>query len=221
MTRDSVDRYLDAIYHLQQENGVPVSTSALARTLGVSSASVSGMLRKLAQEGLVNHTPYHGVTLTVTGLKRAASLSRRHCLWEVFLARYLGMPWEDVYREACRLEHATSPEVEERLAAFLGEPEACPHGYPIPSANGTVSVTPLVQLSTLHAGQGGEVLRIRGRNRDIVRYLADLGLIPGAKVVVKDVAPFDGPLMIQIGSEVKAIARNIAASVLVKLEKGE
>ena len=216
MSGRSTERYLDAIYHLQQETGSPVSTSSLASAVGVSSASVSGMLRRLAEDGLVDHTPYHGVTLTEAGLRRAASLSRRHCLWEVFLSRYLGLAWEDVYREACRLEHSTSPEVEERLSAFLGDPDACPHGYPIPSTSGSTSAPRLSRLSALCAGQQATVLRIREGNREVVRYLASLGLVPGAEITVREIAPFDGPLTVQIGDSIKAIARDVAGGVMVR-----
>jgi DtxR family Mn-dependent transcriptional regulator len=140
VTSVSVEDYLLTIYRLQAERS-PVSTTALAGQLGVAPPSVTGMARKLDRDGLVSYEPYRGVVLTAAGEKVALHLLRRHRLWELFLTRVLGLPRDEVHAEAHRLEHATSERVTDRLAAFLGEPEADPHGQPIPTRNGTLPDT--------------------------------------------------------------------------------
>jgi DtxR family Mn-dependent transcriptional regulator len=136
----SVEDYLLTIYRLQGDE-LPVSTTALAEHLEVAPPSVSGMLRRLGRAGLVNHEPYYGVVLTASGRQQALRLLRCHRLWELFLARVLGLPRDQVHAEAHRLEHATSDVVTERLAAFLGQPETDPHGQPIPTQQGTLPAT--------------------------------------------------------------------------------
>ena len=134
MSERTVEEYLETIGALEERES-PVSTTAIANGIGVSLASVSEMIRRLAEKGLVEHTPYGGARLTDTGRRRFMRLTRRHRLWEVFLNRHLGLGWEDVYEPACSLEHATSDLVEEKLAEFLGHPETCPHGSRIPGGD--------------------------------------------------------------------------------------
>ena len=135
MASENIEEYLETICKLEQAAS-PVATSALARQLGISPASVSEMAMKLAEQGLVTREPYKGVALTAKGKHQALILIRRHRLWERFLTDVRGLPWDQVHEEACRLEHVTSRQVEERLAQLLGEPETCPHGYPILTAEG-------------------------------------------------------------------------------------
>jgi DtxR family Mn-dependent transcriptional regulator len=140
MSSISVEDYLLTIYRLQQDES-PVSTTALAEYLEVAPPSVSGMLHKLDRAGLVSHERYRGAVLTPIGQEEALRLLRRHRLWELFLTRVLGFPQDEVHAEAHRLEHATSDVVTERLAAFLGHPDADPHGQPIPARQGTLPGT--------------------------------------------------------------------------------
>lgn len=217
MKRGSSDLYLDAIYHLD-ERGKAATTSNLAEELGVSMASVSEMLRKLGEQGLLNYEPYQPVTLTETGRQRAVQLARRHRLWEVFLVEKLGMGWEAVYREACNLEHATSEAVVEALAEFLGHPATGPRGYPVPDPNGDVPVLPeSVSLETLEAGQRGRIVQVSERGPELLGYLKQMSLVPGQVVEVVVKAPFDGPLTIRTDGTSYAIGRKVAACIRVTL----
>ena len=215
MASESVDEYLKTIYRLEQDIS-PVTTSALAERLGISSASVSEMAGKLAELGLVVREPYKGVALTAKGRHQALILIRRHRLWERFLTDVLGLSWDQVHEEACRLEHVTSPLVEERLAQLLGEPEACPHGHPMPTANGKLAVEAGCPLAELTAGQTARVLRVPERDPDLLQYLATLGLEPEATVQVEAVAPFQGPLTVQVGEAQHVLGRELALQIVVR-----
>jgi DtxR family Mn-dependent transcriptional regulator len=215
MASESVDEYLKTIYKLEQDTS-PVTTSALAERLGISSASVSEMAGKLANRGLVSREPYKGMALTAEGRVQALVLIRRHRLWERFLTDVLGLSWEQVHEEACRLEHATSPLVEERLAQLLGEPEACPHGHPMPTAEGEMVVEagrPMVELT---AGQRARVLRVPEGDVALLQYLATLGLRPQAMVQVEAVAPFKGPLTVRVGEARHVLGRELASQIVVR-----
>ena len=135
MTSPAVEDYLKALYHLSRE-GEAVSTSALAERLGIAAGSVTGMLKRLAEQGLVEHTPYYGARLTQTGQDNAVRMIRRHRVLELFLVDVLGYTWDRVHDEAERLEHAVSEELIDRMAKVLGEPASYPHGAPIPTAGG-------------------------------------------------------------------------------------
>jgi DtxR family Mn-dependent transcriptional regulator len=215
MISDSIEEYLEIIYKLEQEAS-PVTTSALAERLGISGASVSEMTTKLAEQGLVTREPYKGVVLTADGRYQALILIRRHRLWERFLTDVLDLPWDQVHEEACRLEHVTSPLVEERLAQFLGEPETCPHGHPMPTATGRMAVEAGCPLAELTAGQRATILRVPEGNPALLQYLGDLGLKPGATVQVEAVAPFQGPLTVQIGEARHALGQELASKIVVQ-----
>jgi DtxR family Mn-dependent transcriptional regulator len=217
MVSESMEQYLDVIYHLE-DGGSPVTTSALADSLGISRGSVSEMIRKLAKRGLVHHEPYGTIRLTDEGRQRIQLLSRRQRLWEVFLFERLGLGWDQVFAEACRLEHATSELVTEKLAEFLDHPEHCPHGYPIPLPDGEPATRPaLPSLADLEPGQKGQIACITGRRPEVLRYLTDLGLVPGAIVKVEDKAPFGGPITLRIGEASRAIALEIALTIMIEL----
>jgi len=216
MEPQSGDEYLDAIYELES-NDLLATTSALAEHLGVAKASVSEMLRKLADRGLIHHERYQRVTLTPSGRQRAAQLARRHRLWEVFLAQHLGMDWTTVFEEACRLEHATSDSVVEKLDAFLGHPQRCPHGHPIPTPDGQVPARTTVALAELKEGQQGEVAFIAYHRQDMLTYVSSLGLVPGATLVVENRAPFEGPLTIRVGETRQVIGRKVAWLINVRV----
>ncbi len=215
MASENIEEYLETIYKLEQEAS-PVSTSALAEQLGISSASVSEMAVKLAEQGLVTRQPYRGVILTAKGRSRALILIRRHRLWERFLTDVLGLSWDQVHDEACRLEHATSPLVEERLARLLGEPETCPHGHPMPTVEGEMVVEAGRPLAELTAGQRARVLRVPEGDDALLRYLASLGLEPQATVQVEEVAPFQGPLTVQVGEARRVLGRDLASQIVVR-----
>ncbi|MBE9482778.1 MAG: metal-dependent transcriptional regulator, partial [Chloroflexi bacterium] len=152
MAERTTEEYLERIGELERLES-PVKTSSLAEVLGLSLGSVSEMLQRLSKRELVKYTPYAGVSLTAEGKKSFLMLTRRHRLWEVFLNKYLGIAWEDVFTEACSLEHSTSIRVTERLAQFLNNPEYCPHGCPIPDSNNRLPKERGILLSRLELGR--------------------------------------------------------------------
>jgi DtxR family Mn-dependent transcriptional regulator len=215
MVSESIEEYLETIYKLEQEVS-PVTTSAVAEQLGISPASVSEMASKLAEQGLVTRELYKGMALTAKGKHQALILIRRHRLWERFLTDVLGLSWDQVHEEACRLEHVTSPLVEERLSQFLDEPETCPHGHPMPTVNGELAVEAGLPLAELTAGQSARVLRVPEKDCALLQYLATLGLEPETTVQVEAVAPFQGPLTVQVGAERHILGRELASKIVVQ-----
>jgi len=215
MVTESAEEYLEAIYKLGEE-GQPVALSALAECLKISSVSANEMVRKLVEQKLVLYEPYKGVSLTPAGQAQALAVIRRHRLWERFLTDVLGLPWDQVHKEACRLEHVTSPLVEERLAQLLGEPETCPHGHPMPTAEGEMTVEAGCSLAELTAGQKARVLRVPEGDDALLRYLATLGLKPQATVQIEAVAPFQGPLTVRVGEARHVLGRELASQIVVR-----
>jgi DtxR family Mn-dependent transcriptional regulator len=209
---ESTEEYLEAIYRLERE-GPGVSTSALASELGVAPASVSGMLKKLASDGYVEHRARGEAKLTRTGLAVAVRVIRRHRLAECFLTQMLGMPWDEVHVEACRLEHAISQAVEDRLVAVLGNPSTCPHGQPIPSTDLSDPERPGVPLAQIAEGQTARVHGVTEELSEILRYLGEIGLRPGQHVTVLEKAPLGGPLTLQVGERRHAISLELAGMV--------
>jgi DtxR family Mn-dependent transcriptional regulator len=180
----------------------------------ISSVSANEMIKKLVARDLVTYEPYKGVTLTAEGQTQALRVIRRHRLWERFLADMLGLPWDRVHDEACQLEHATSPLVEEKLAQFLGEPETCPHGHPVTGADCCREEG--LPLSEMEPGQRAVVLRVVERDADLLRYLAELELRPQAVIEIEEVAPFDGPMTVRIGESRRVIGRQVASQITVR-----
>jgi DtxR family Mn-dependent transcriptional regulator len=214
MNSTSVQDYLQAIYRLQSGES-PASTTELAAHLGVTPASVTGMMRKLDGLGLVNHIPYQGVTLTSNGQKEALRLMRIHRLWELFLTQVLGVSWAEVHQEAHRLEHSTSERLADRLAEFLNQPEADPHGQPIPTREGTLPTRDSQPLSEVTVGQVVTLLEVPDGDPDLLRYLGELGLYPGAVIRLVATAPFDGPLTITLDEGERILGRELASQLLV------
>lgn len=224
MKSESEEDYLKAIYEAQHERqDARVTTSALAHTLGVSSASVTEMLQRLAapERGLVQYERYHGVSLTAAGEKAALEVVRHHRLVESFLSAALGYTWDKVHAEAHRLEHAISEELEDRMAAYLGEPTRDPHGAPIPQRNGAVEEPNDMRLTDLPLGQPARVRRVLDEDADLLRYLAELGLVLGARVEVTEQLPFQGPRYVQLldASAVHALGPGVTDQVFVVAEE--
>jgi DtxR family Mn-dependent transcriptional regulator len=214
MHLSSVEHYLKAIYELAEKDQ-PVALSALAEELAISPVSTNEMVKKLVKRGLVIYERYKGVTLTTAGQAWAMTVTRRHRLWERFLTDVLGLDWGHVYEEACRLEHATSPLVEERLAQFLGWPETCPHGHPVPILGGEVPREAGVPLSNIEPGTSGVVLSVPEES-ELLQYLGSLGLVPQTEVEVESTAPFDGPLTVRVGDAQHVVGRKVASEVMVR-----
>ena len=210
----AIEDYLKTIYLVQQDEG-RVTTSALARRLGVAAASVTNMVKRLAEMNLVRHAPYHGVKLLPAGEKIALEVVRHHRLLDLYLAEALGMPWDQVHAEADRLEHVISEDLEERMAAALGQPTMDPHGHPIPSRDLTVLERSQAALAAAQPGDVAKIEWVSDLDPAHLRYLAAIGLVPHATVHVIDVAPFNGPLQLRIGSSEVSLGRELAAEVFV------
>lgn len=218
MPTPAVEECLESIYKLQGR-GVRVIGARLAEDLGVTAPTITELLRRLCRQGLAEMGPERQVELTEAGLKEAESLIRRHRLSERLLTDILGMPWAQAHDEACRLEHAISPEVEEKLAEALSYPTTCPHGNPIPGLS--VPDAHLVRLSTLPDGAAGRVRCIEAENEDFLEYLQGLGLVPGVRVELLSRDPFDGPLQLKVGDVVGYIGRPAAERLLLEVEAEE
>lgn len=214
-----VEDYLKAIYDLERV-GEPAATNDIALRLAISPASVSGMVRRLADQGLITHEPYRGVRLTSGGRHAALRTLRRHRILECYLTEVLGLPWDRVHEEAERLEHAASEDLIERMAVALGDPKQDPHGAPIPTRDGRVEEMTLITLAGASAGERQRVRRVQDEDAERLRYLAELGIRPGALVRILDKAPFDGPITLWVdapgGGATRAIGVGLAAQVFVE-----
>src|SRR5918911_390147 len=210
--------YLKQIYHLQEETG-RATTQQLATRLGVKPSSVTAMLKHLATDPAgpyVRYTPYRGVELTDKGRAVALEMLRHHRLIELLLAKLLDMPWDRGHTEAERLEHVLSEELEERIAAKLGQPTHDPHGDPIPTREGIIPARDAIPLSALAPGATGTVTRIAQQEQPVLQYLQGLGLVPGAHVTVTAVEPCGDVLMVRIGDASHAVGGTIARCVQVR-----
>ena len=220
MTRRTpgLEEYLESLYKLSDGRaGHAVTTSALASDLGVAPASVTEMVKRLGEQGLVEHVPYKGASLTGVGLAEGATMVRNHRLWERFLVDILGMNWDEVHPEACALEHATSPHLAKHLAAFLLNPETCPHGYPLPAAapdgsqaggGGSPNAAGRF-LADLEPGARGEVSAVV-ETPELLRYCAEAGLVPGTSVEVLSRHPVEPILEVRIGASDQAPERRLS-----------
>jgi DtxR family Mn-dependent transcriptional regulator len=204
----SVEDYLKAIYRLSPE-GRPASTSHIATLLELSPASVSGMVKRLSEQGLLEHVPYKGVQLTTEGRRAALRMVRRHRLIEAYLVATLGYTWDTVHDEAERLEHAVSDTLVERMAAVLGHPTVDPHGEPIPSVDGLIDEPDCVRLSDVAAGHTVELRRVGESQPERLRYIASVGLTPGAAVTVVEREPFQGPITIRASDRTHVIGHEL------------
>lgn len=216
MGRQTIEEYLETIQTLEEMEGSPVKTSSLARVLTVSAASVSEMLQRLSEKGMVRYTPYGGVSLTEKGLQQVQKLTRRHRLWEVFLNRHLGISWDRVYNEACNLEHNTSELVTKKLAHFLDNPVVCPHGSPIPDENLKLPKTSDISLADLEKGKKVTITRIANEiNSELLSHIAGLGLAPGIVIEVIERSSFDGTTTITVGNSIRGISAEVASFINV------
>jgi DtxR family Mn-dependent transcriptional regulator len=209
-----VEDYLKAIYEIEAgsddaaaEARQAAGTTEIAQALGIAPASVTGMLRRLAEHGLIAYERYRGVRLTDAGRRAALRTIRRHRVIEAYLTSALGYSWDRVHEEAERLEHAASDELIDRMASAIGEPATDPHGAPIPTREGTLDVSPLLALVDVAVGMIVRVRQVGDRDPERLRYLAELGITPGAHVRVLARAPFGGPITLRIEREGSASRR--------------
>lgn len=211
-----VEDYLKMIYHLTQESE-QARTVALAEAMNVKPASVTAMLKTLAELKLVEYEPYYGVTLTEAGAKVALEVIRHHRLIELYLVEALGFSWDEVHEEAEALEHVISEKLEARIAAHLGHPTLDPHGDPIPALDGTLPDSSALSLADVPKGKDAHIVRVSDQQPERLRYVAELGLVPGATVKVTEKAPFEGPVTIRIDKKTHALDRKLARTILVEL----
>jgi DtxR family transcriptional regulator, Mn-dependent transcriptional regulator len=204
----SVEDYLKAIYQLSPE-GRPASTSDIAHLLALSPPSVTGMVKRLSEHGLLEHVPYRGVQLTEEGRRAALRMVRRHRLIEAYLVEFLGYSWDTVHDEAERLEHAVSDTLVERMATALGNPDVDPHGDPIPSADGFIHELSCTPLTDIPVGETVEIHRVHESQPDRLRYIASIGLKPGVQVTVVDRQPIDDLVTIDVGGQRHVIGREL------------
>ena len=216
---DAIEDYAKAIYALSRRGGGAVSTTSLSERLGVTPASASAMVKKLAERGLAAHVPYKGVELTPAGERVALEVLRHHRLLELYLAEALGMPWDRVHEEAEKLEHAISPELSELIAAKLGNPTHDPHGDPIPTRDGEIDESPTRALADLRPGERGVFSRVSDSNPDMLRYLSERGIAPGDELEVAGREPFGGPLTVRANGREHALGDQLARAM--RVERGE
>ncbi len=209
---ESAEMYLKTVSELAGPDALaPIST--LADRLGVSAVSATEMVHRLQEHGLVAHQPYRGVGLTESGQQLAAEVVRRHRLWECFLFERLGLPWDQVHDYACRLEHATVPAVTEALDVYLGRPSTCPHGNPILATTAATTDQPLGDLSV---GSIAVIVRVYPETDCLLTYLVELDLLPGRQVTLREIAPFQGPLVLLTAAGVRHVGREAAAHIYVR-----
>ncbi len=220
MASETTQDYLKAIYKLGRD-GECVATSAIAGRLRVTPASVTKMVKRLAEEGYLRHAPYQGVALTEAGEREALRVIRHHRLLELFLATTLGFSWDQVHNEAERLEHVISDEMDARMDAALGHPTVDPHGDPIPSPQGLLREERHPSLADTQVGVLVRVRRVSDADPERLRYLESLGLRLGAVAEVKEQSPFGGPLCIRVQDREWHIGRELAAQVFVVPAGGE
>jgi DtxR family Mn-dependent transcriptional regulator len=218
-TTDAIEDYVKAIYSLQHGRDDPVSNSALAERLGVTAGSASGMAKKLDGLGLVDHVPYRGVVLTPLGRRLALEVLRHHRLLELYLSEAFGMPWDQVHAEAEVLEHVLSEELEELIAAKLGDPSVDPHGDPIPGRDGSIHEPETRSLSDLSAGDSGVFIRVSDSDPEMLRYLTDRGISPGQDVQLLGKEPFEGPISVRIGGADHVLGGSLARAMRVRLSR--
>src|SRR5271167_3133912 len=223
-TRDQVrtpaiEDYSKEIFALESRGDEPVSTNALAERLGITPGSVSAMLKRLDELGLITHVPYRGVRLTADGRRIALEVIRHHRLLESYLAEALGMSWDRVHAEAEVLEHVLSDDLEALIAEKLGHPTVDPHGDPIPTADLELAEPVTDRMESLQPGDEGLFVRVSDSDPEMLRYLADRGISPGDRFAVRERQPFDGPLFVRFGEREHAIGGRLAGAMRVELQR--
>ncbi|MEQ9425845.1 MAG: metal-dependent transcriptional regulator [Cyclobacteriaceae bacterium] len=213
------ENYIKAIFHLSNWGEISVSTNSIADQLNTKPASVSDMIKKLANKGVINYRKYQGVEITSKGKSLALQVIRKHRLWEVFLVEKLRFKWDEVHEIAEQLEHVKSPRLTDKLDEFLGYPKVDPHGDPIPNKNGEVKVGPKLGLSQMEEGSQGTVVQVDDSNPAFLKYLDKIGIYIGARIKVNERVEFDGSLELIIDNNQKQFVSSEAANnILVAKE---
>lgn len=213
---EAIEDYAKALHALGQRSDGPVTTSSLAERLGVSPGSVTSMLKRMDEMGLVRHEPYRGAVLTESGEKVALEVIRHHRLLESYFADVLGMPWDRVHDEAEVLEHYISEDLEARIAAALGDPQHDPHGDPIPSADLAVETDCTIRLAELEPGRPASFARVSDSDPEMLRFLDERGIRPGVALEVTRRDPFEGPHYVSVGGKEHVLGDRLAGLIRVE-----
>ncbi|MFZ4542949.1 MAG: metal-dependent transcriptional regulator [Saprospiraceae bacterium] len=211
------ENYLKTIYKLAEANLKTVNTNGIAALMNTAAASVTDMIKRLAEKGMINYEKYKGVTLTIEGNQRARALLRKHRLWEVFLVEWLHFSWDEVHELAEQLEHIHSDELIQRLDIFLNHPKFDPHGDPIPDQDGNIIERKQVLLSDVETGNGGVTVGVNEHSSNFLQYLDRLGINIGTRIDVKEVFDFDGSRKVILNNEVEMmLSGKICENIFIK-----
>jgi DtxR family Mn-dependent transcriptional regulator len=211
------ENYLKIIYHLSQNNNEAIQTNAIAEKMQTKAASVTDMIKKLAEKQLINYKKYQGVTLTPSGKSTAINIVRKHRLWEVFLVEKLNFKWDEVHDIAEDLEHIKSTELIERLDEFLAFPKSDPHGDPIPDKNGQFDSVPFTKLNKLRPTDQGLIMGVSEHSSTFLKHLEKLGLTLGKKISITEINDFDGSVELILEQKKISVSREVAKHILIKL----
>lgn len=215
MPSEQIENYLKNIYKIQTSEG-KVSTSSLSEKLQISPASVSEMIKKLADEGSLTHTPYKGVELTESGKRTALKIVRKHRLWEMFLVDVLHFGWDEIDEEAEKFEHIMSEKMEDKIDEVLGYPSVDPHGDPIPTKNGTIKAMRSFPLAGVEEGRTVRVVRVNDANPELLQYASSIGLSLNKKIAVRQRMKFDNSLVVKIGAKETTVSATLAENIFVE-----
>ncbi len=212
--------YLAEAYRLAHyQNGNPyVTTSALAEEVGVSAPAVAAVVERLKRAGYVEHEPYRGMKLTAKGEREALMNIRRHRLTEIFLVRVMGFGWHEVHDEADAIGAVIDEKLAARMEQMAGYPTRCPHGEPIPTAEGIMPEVTDAPLAEVNAPAEVTISRVHTHDPEVLQYIASLGLLPGQAVSLVSRAPFNGPLRLRIGDHEQVIGHELAQ--VLRVSKG-
>lgn len=210
----AVEDYLKTIYTLEAE-GDKATTTNIAESLDVSSASATNMVKRLSKMGLVDYESYKGASLTNSGRKIALEIIRHHRLLELYLLEVMGYSWDEVHEEAEKLEHHISERFEEKIANLLDDPTHDPHGDPIPTKEGLMPEMDTEPLVEADIDQEYIVSRVKDQDPELLRYLEKIGLLPGIKIKVEEKAPFEGPVTLLVENNEQVIGREVAKNILI------
>ena len=199
------ENYLKTIYMLTEAESRTVSTNGIAAQMNTAAASVTDMIKRLSEKGLIHYEKYRGVSLTDAGDQKARSLVRKHRLWEVFLVQWLHFSWDEVHDLAEQLEHIQSEELVERLDIFLNYPKFDPHGDPIPDNEGNITERRQILLSNIETGNGGVTVGVNEHSPPFLQYLDRLGINIGTRIDVIEVFEFDGSRKVMLNNETETM----------------
>ena len=212
------ENYLKAIYKISEKKQGTVSTKEISNIVETSAASVTDMLKRLAEKNLIHYEKYKGVSLSDTGLESATRLVRKHRLWEVFLVERLNFGWEEVHEIAEQLEHIQSEELVDRLEKHLNFPKFAPHGDPIPDKQGEITLRNQIPVSELDLGQKGVIVGVQNTDTEFLLFLEDIGLVLGTEIEVLKKFDFDNTLLVQVRrGEKHTLSNKVAKNISIQI----